>query len=516
MAGPTGDFPVLTDCGMVDPTYVQEFEQADDYYSSAYNIPLSLNEPWRGGLPLWLMSLGPTAVGITVFLILRDELQSRRWGMLKAADMSAQWISWLLAFTVLGVINSLLGGITAVIVPDIHAFSSTYFGAIFGTLLFLNVALVAASFFLAAICGTCQSTVLSVFLIMGMIVAGSSPAIAAAASMSFDIGVYAATNTYSHPTGTGGAFWFYGSTERNQIEYDYDNRDPETNEFPSLSTECQNPIVSFDQSRFYKTPDEQDQVPEEEVFQGCYVVAGMSSAPTGASRFFWYFVPQFHFLSAWSNILGYTSLPGNKFSINEASKSPELLAGESLANHKGFPESVYDPNNTSGQLFPPGSTILTERYYDWTKDQYNYYYDDFIGDSGNAGSERLSTCPSAEVVPDLCSDYSECYNPKPGFPSTGSPSVNGNIGLLASLVAVYALLAAYVVMVLPMGNGAAMKCYFPFQYSYWCSSRRGENSEDEAQEGVQATGVCKSYGHVEALKPFSLTMKPGEVTAILG
>ena len=144
--GPPGDFPPLTDCGLPDPTYITELGTADesgayyyDYYSAAQNVPLSLNEPWRGGLPVWLMGLGPTFVGISVFLILRDELQSRRWGMLKAADASAHWLSWLFAFIILGICNSLLGGITAAVVPDIHALQSVNFGSVFGTLLFLNL-----------------------------------------------------------------------------------------------------------------------------------------------------------------------------------------------------------------------------------------------------------------------------------------------------------------------------------------------------------------------------------------
>jgi hypothetical protein len=60
--------------------------------------------------------------------------------------------------------------------------------------------------------------------------------------------------------------------------------------------------------------------------QGCYVIASASSTHMGASVFFWYLLPQSHFFTAWSNVLGYTSLPGNKFTYVEALQSPEVLA----------------------------------------------------------------------------------------------------------------------------------------------------------------------------------------------
>ncbi|KAL7536543.1 hypothetical protein ACHAXR_007229 [Thalassiosira sp. AJA248-18] len=504
--GPWGEFPPLNECGMVDPLYIIELNENENY-EDRYNIPISLNEAWRGGLPVWLMTLGPMAAGISVFLILRDELQSRRWGTLKAADSSAQWLSWLSAFAILGAINSLAGGITAAAMPAIHAMS---FGTVFGTLLFLNIALAAASVFLAALCGTCQSTALTVFLIMGIIVAGSTPAIATSTSSYYDA-AGAALNTYNHISTGGGSFWLYGSTERTMVEYEYEDAYDEFGQYEYVKSainlgQCEVPLVSYEQSRFYKTPNERDDVPKEDIFQGCYIIAGASSAHIGASSFFWFFIPQSHFFAAWTNILGYTSLPENTFSFAEASKSPEVLASESLANYKGGSEPVYDPYNTNGtSLFPQGSIIVPEQYYYWTP--YNNY---------DSSVEQKSTCPSIEVS-NLCSAYSfECYNPKLGYPkSAGNPSVNDNMGYLVLLVAIYSLLAAYVMAVLPMGNGSALKFYFPLQLRYWCSNRGSRNGKE--QDGVvQSVNVSKSYGKVDALKPFSLTMKPGEVTALLG
>lgn len=51
--GPTGTFPPLTDCGMVDPYYVANSLDSEMYgWSNTGEIPISLNEPWRRGLPV--------------------------------------------------------------------------------------------------------------------------------------------------------------------------------------------------------------------------------------------------------------------------------------------------------------------------------------------------------------------------------------------------------------------------------------------------------------------------------
>lgn len=356
--------------------------------------------------------------------------------MLKTADSSAQWLSWSFSFYVLGTFNSLFGGITAAVMPNIHAFESVNFASVFGSLLFLNMALVACSFFLAALCGTIQSTTLTVFLIMGMIVAGSVPAIAAS-STSFDSSdAYSASlNTYSHPTGFG-AFWEYGSTERVMVEYGYeDNYDDLTGEYINTTTtiemtQCEVPLVSYEQGHLYKTPVERDDVPKSDIFEGCYVIAG-SPARFGSNNFFWYMIPQTHFLAAWSNILGYTALPGNIFSLDKATMSPEELSLEALANVKGG--KSYDQSNTNNgtSLFSQGSTILPDVYYDWSHYSYNY----------DSMEETKSTCPSSGLS-NLCRDYAtECYFPRAGFPSSGSPSFNDDLGYMISLVVIYSILA---------------------------------------------------------------------------
>ena len=74
---------------MIDASSLMEGGDMDPYSYYDYETPISMNEAWRGGLPIWIMSLGPTFSAVSAFLILRDEIQSKRWGMLKAADASA-------------------------------------------------------------------------------------------------------------------------------------------------------------------------------------------------------------------------------------------------------------------------------------------------------------------------------------------------------------------------------------------------------------------------------------------
>jgi hypothetical protein len=224
-------------------------------------------------------------------------------------------------------------------------------------------------------------------------------------------------------------------------------------------------------------------------------------------------------LTLFSNILGYTALPGNDFSLSQASKSSEVLATESLSNHLGKElKPTLDTNGTS--LFSQGSTAETMRYYPY--DSWSFYQNE---------DDPLNNCPSNTVMSNLCNDnnYSYCDYAEAGYPSTSSPSVDECIGLMTSLVVVYLIMASYVCTVFPMGNGSALKFYFPLQPSYWfIGSHDGRDSKDDIEEGISAEGskegvvgvevidVKKNYGKVEALKPISMKLNVGEVTSLLG
>jgi hypothetical protein len=78
-----------------------------------------------------------------------------------------------------------------------------------------------------------------------------------------------------HPQLGSGGFWAYGSTERLRADYST-NFDPTTGAWINTTTtltQCESPLVSYDQSRVYKTPDDkQEDVPKDDVFQvrlGC-------------------------------------------------------------------------------------------------------------------------------------------------------------------------------------------------------------------------------------------------------
>jgi hypothetical protein len=78
-------------------------------------------------------------------------------GTLRALGLreSVYWTSWQIPFMFISIINALLGAITATLLDSqVHVYQNVYFGGMFGSLFFLNIALVSASLFLAACCGT--------------------------------------------------------------------------------------------------------------------------------------------------------------------------------------------------------------------------------------------------------------------------------------------------------------------------------------------------------------------------
>lgn len=157
-----------------------------------------------------------------------------------------------------------------------------------------------------------------------------------------------------------------------------------------------------------------------------------------------------------------------------------------------------NPSNANGtSLFPQGSTIMIEEYYDWNSTLYP--------------EEPMSNCPSKNVSNICLEDFGTCSNAIQGYPASGSSSLNDSIGFLLVLVIGYSLLAGYVIDVLPGENGAALKFYNPLNIR--CRRR---HTNDDGEDGVVAKNVSKSYGKVNALQPFNLTMKSSQVTTLLG
>ena len=449
---------------------------------------------------------------------------------------SVHWMSWFTAFSILAIVNALLGGIVAKALPNSHVFNTVNYASVFGSLLFLNTALTTASFFLAAICGTCISTALSVFMVMVIIIVSSIPTIISSVGAS-SVSIYG----YSYYGGSGaGAFWAYTSTEQTNVYYNSDYVYNETTgEYEYIQSDeptnytCQSPIISYEESRIYDFPEERlERYSKEDFFQGCYIKAGASTQFSAVAwkSFLWFFIPQAHFMTAWSNSLGYTSLPGNTFGFAQSGKSPEVLAQEALLNYRGGEKPLFDEANTNGtSLFVQGSTLITETYYVWDNCQYVEDPDD---PWGGGSYVCRSNCPPEELSSPQCGSNT-CPNPSKGYPlppSGGSPSLNNAIGYLFAVTLVYSILAAYLSSVLPGGNGSPMKFYFPLLPSYWFGScKKRPNGTDGAavdeeegaavaggsNVGVEAVGVSKRYGKLEALKPLNLTMSKGEVTGKL-
>lgn len=197
--------------------------------------------------------------------------------MLKAVNTSVHWASWLCAFTVLATVNSLAGAMTASLLPNVHALESVNFASVLGTLLFLNLALVSASFFLATVCGTFQSTTLTLFVILAIMVFSVTPTIRSANTLFGSVSAFdLSLNTYGMGYGSvsmgAGVFWLYASTQRGKFDYSYNYDPTATNGSTTFNatealTLCEVPLVSMAQSRDYKTLDERNDVSKEDIFQ---------------------------------------------------------------------------------------------------------------------------------------------------------------------------------------------------------------------------------------------------------
>mmetsp|Transcript_57713 Transcript_57713/g.172210 ORF Transcript_57713/g.172210 Transcript_57713/m.172210 type:complete len:1811 (-) Transcript_57713:232-5664(-) len=514
--------PPLTDCNTVPQDFLSNSTRLREIYGDSYSsdMPTTLNESWRRGLPTSVMACGPLLSSICVFLIVHGEMTSRMLGVLRSLGLrdSAYWSAWFVPFASAAFVNSLLGAAVASGLP-VHVFRVTYYGGIFASLFFLQIALIPASFFLAALCGSSREG--APWLILVMLLCPFVP------YMCVTIGspwTYASSNVVvESPIGM---YWAY----QNTTQYRYDTFDPTTGE--SIYSECQRPVLSESYGTKSKTREDQRDPPiaKDDYFVGCYQTSSYFSMaydnPKGVGPLVPLFmIPYWHFSALWGNILGYTAIPGHAFDASRSSLSTEELAIAALP----VPPDPSRGNGTT--LYPQGSTLNVGKDFEQVT-----YYDPRAG-----YSYRGDNCPAYPFDADpsdtrgsdrFCSSMYDCeYGAEPS-PTKNTPSVNASIGYLALLSAIYALLASYWAQVFPCGNGAGQRWYFFLTRSYWSGSSSSDPEEESggtggvddngrrssvaAGGGVVVKDVRKRFGSFEAVRGVSLQMGRGEVTALLG
>jgi ABC-type multidrug transport system fused ATPase/permease subunit len=449
----------LTECGTIDNEWL---ENSNLSYTDQYKVQSSLNDAWRYGFPVTLMALGPMVNAVIVFIFVQTEFSSQLVGVLRALGLrdSVYWTSWYVPLAVISFFNALLGAITFAALPG-HVYESVYFGGAFASLFFLQLALVSASFFMAALTGTSRN-VCANFVILIMLVATFIPQIFG---------------------NLRGMFWQNTST----YERSYNGTTGE-------NYECNIPVLNEYQGTWYKTDAERALVQNDEFFVGCYIAASWGvkvwrgNSVTGL--IFMFTIPYFHFLTIWGNFVGYTAMPDRVFTAAEASLSTEALA------LKALPDPPNPDWGLVSEMAPQQSTFVTEYFYDY--DNWNKNPCPLPNTTGANFCEYLNYCEYAE---------------DPGA-VVDSPSTNAMYGWLFALSMFYLLAAAYLAQVFPKGNGRPAKFYFFLLPTYWFGTK--SNPEGGHGSGVVVENVKKSFGSFEALKGISFKMAQGEVTALLG
>ena len=507
-------YPPLTDCGTIPKGYAQDLNLDWDEES---RLQYSMNDRWRWGLPIALMALGPCFNAVLVFNILHTtEFVNQMLGVQRALGLreSVFWASWYISFAAIAFVNSILGAITAKLMPGIHAYENIYFGGIFISLWLLQLALTAASCFLAALCGTAKRG--PNWLILMMLIAMWIPTLVNSGSSSW----------YDGGTSPSGSFWQYSDTfDRTYATTFYNDTINETHwetNWDIEETVCQRPLVSDFQGHFYKTEEQRKELRDDEYFVGCFTLASWPVDiwnPQGRKQKIGLPIlslfPYFHFAVVWGNFLGYTSMPDREFTSKETGMTPEALAAKALP----IPQ---DPSRGLGStLVPQGSMLEIDSYWEW-----DWCYEDVC--------EQLSTCPHENRTEGFCDYLSSCnhvVNDKP----TESPTTRHGYLLLVASSVFYMVIAAYWAQIFPGGNGKPQKCLFFLSPAYWfgsdsvgekTSSLSDEDNEDTSSRalhestarggGIVVDSVRKAYGSEEALKGVSITMERGEVTALLG
>lgn len=392
----------------------------------------------------------------------------------------------------------------------VHVLDATYFGGIFGSLFFLQLALIGSALFLAAFLG--QRRRGAVWIILIMIGALWVPMLMILIQSAFETSASHVT-TYSDVSTPLGLFWVNRQTTFSYQEWDDDYRN-------STSALCDYPILSEAEGNFFKTSEEREAVSPDDFFLGCYAAAGWGAtqwSPTGKTKLglaaIWFF-PYFHFQTIWGNFAGFTAANDTKFNANHAAMNAAELAREAL------PVPPSESNSQGTTLFPQGSMLQLE---------YSYTYECEEEVYGGYCEKYKNNCPAQDMEGfNFCSriESGQCqFAPNPS-PAKGK-SVYEMFGMLFALSLIYLLMAVYWGIVFVGGPGTH-PFYFVFQKSYWFGAPKGSNSRSrrdpvDAEAGVtdpeaavEVYGLHKQYGTTEAVSNVSMRLAKGEVTAILG
>lgn len=214
-------------------------------------------------MPVTLMALGPLLTAIAAFLLVHEEMSQKMLGVLRGLGLreSVYWMAWIIQFSVISLVNSLLGGMVAKFI-SIHVFQHVYFTGIFGSLFFLQLAMIATSLFCAALCSTSRKG--APWLILVMLVALWIPYIVLNAQSASISGASSVTRNDYLQTPSG-LFWFNANTTWYSFGED--------------GGACDKPLITEEQGKFWKTTDERDEYlsSPEDIFMGCYFGAGYTN-----------------------------------------------------------------------------------------------------------------------------------------------------------------------------------------------------------------------------------------------
>jgi hypothetical protein len=257
-----------SDCGSVLPEFINSVPSEDQG-----KIQMTLNEHWRDGGEVARMGLGAMVLAMFAFVVVNGELTAQLLGVLRALGLrdSVYWLSWYAPFALISFFNAFMGAITAQLLPG-HVYENVFFFGTFASLFFLNLSLIAASFFLAAVCGTsrrlCSNMALLIMIIMAFI-----PLLVTRATSNFPYPWLGPTFS----TLPSGLFWEYKNTFGASLVFEtptddqwWNNTGNNTFDFQTNGTltYCDIPILSEYQGTFFKTVEERESIKAEDIFVG--------------------------------------------------------------------------------------------------------------------------------------------------------------------------------------------------------------------------------------------------------